>query len=130
MLEPLRDASLNAGDRVNATLNPISTNGNTITLRKFAAKPFTVTYLVKTRTITPQAAAMIWLGMQYELSALIIGGTASGKTSMLNAVANLFPSNQRIITIEDTREIQLPLFLHWVPMNTRIPNAKGRGQDA
>ncbi|MGM5488775.1 MAG: type II/IV secretion system ATPase subunit [Nanobdellota archaeon] len=127
VLEPLMDASLNAGDRVNATLTPISTKGNTITLRKFAAKPFTVTDLVRTRTISPQAAAMIWLGMQYELSALIIGGTASGKTSMLNAVANLFPPNQRIITIEDTREIQLPSFLHWVPMNTRLPNAEGKG---
>ena len=127
VLEPLMDASLNAGDRVNATLAPISTHGNTITLRKFASKPFTVTDLIRTRTISPQAAAMIWLGIQFELSALIIGGTASGKTSMLNAVANMFPPNQRIITIEDTREIQLPKFLHWVPMNTRLANAEGKG---
>jgi archaeal flagellar protein FlaI len=127
VLEPLLDASLNTGDRVNATLMPISNHGNTITLRKFAAKPWTITDLIKAKTLSAETAAMIWLGMQYELSALVIGGTASGKTSMLNALANLFPPNQRILTIEDTREIQLPKFLHWVPMATRLPNAEGKG---
>jgi archaeal flagellar protein FlaI len=127
VLEPLLDASLNTGDRVNATLMPISNHGNTITLRKFAAKPWTITDLIKAKTLSATTAAMIWLGMQYELSALVIGGTASGKTSMLNALANLFPPNQRILTIEDTREIQLPKFLHWVPMTTRLPNAEGKG---
>jgi flagellar protein FlaI len=61
------------------------------------------------------------------MSAIIAGGTASGKTSMLNVVTNFFPPNQRIISIEDTREIQLPKFLHWVPMVTRLPNNEGRG---
>ncbi|MFH1506725.1 MAG: CpaF/VirB11 family protein, partial [archaeon] len=61
-------------------------------------------------------------------SALIAGGTASGKTSALNVFANFFPPNQRVISIEDTREIQLPKFLHWVPMNTRLPNAEGKGE--
>ena len=66
--------------------------------------------------------------MQFELSSLIAGGTASGKTSMLNVVANFFPPNQRIISIEDTREIQLPKFLHWIPMVTRLPNPEGKGE--
>jgi archaeal flagellar protein FlaI len=66
--------------------------------------------------------------VQFELSSLIAGGTASGKTSMLNVVANFFPPNQRIISIEDTREIQLPKFLHWVPMITRLPNPEGKGE--
>ena len=127
VLEPLLDAHLAEGDRVNATLMPISTRGNTITLRKFARDPWTITKFLNARTISLSAAALIWQGIQYELSALIAGGTASGKTSMLNVVANFFPPNQRIISIEDTREIELPKFLHWVPMSTRLPNAEGKG---
>ncbi len=127
ILTPLLDANLGTGDRVNATLQPISSNGNTITLRKFAAKPWTVTDLIRSNTISVSAASLIWLGLQYELSALIAGGTATGKTSMLNAIANLFPPNQRIISIEDTRELQLPKFLHWIPMNTRLSNPEGKG---
>lgn len=128
ILNPLLDANLATGDRVNATLEPISVEGNTITLRKFAAKPWTITDFIKAETISPAAAALIWLAVQYELSTLISGGTATGKTSMLNVVANFFPPNQRIISIEDTREIQLPKFLHWVPMVTRLPNPEGKGE--
>jgi len=128
ILEPLMDAHLRGGDRVNATLEPISVHGNTITLRKFAAKPWTITDFIKDNTISTEAAALIWLAVQYELSTLISGGTATGKTSMLNVVANFFPPNQRIISIEDTREIQLPKFLHWVPMVTRLPNPEGKGE--
>lgn len=128
ILEPLMDAHLKGGDRVNATLEPISVHGNTITLRKFAAKPWTITDFIQDSTISPEAAALIWLGVQFELSTLIAGGTATGKTSMLNVVSNFFPPNQRIISIEDTREIQLPKFLHWVPMVTRLPNPEGKGE--
>lgn len=128
VLEPLMDAHLKGGDRVNTTLMPISVEGNTITLRKFAAKPWTVTDLIKTNTLTTSAASLAWMGIQYELSALIAGGTATGKTSMLNALTNFFPPNQRVISIEDTREIQLPSFLHWIPMNTRLPNPEGKGE--
>ena len=127
ILEPLMDAHMKGGDRVNATLEPISVLGNTITLRKFAAKPWTITDFIKDQTISPGAASLIWLGVQYELSSLISGGTATGKTSMLNVVANFFPPNQRIISIEDTREIQLPKSMHWVPMITRLPNPEGKG---
>ncbi|MBR9692580.1 CpaF family protein [Candidatus Woesearchaeota archaeon] len=128
VLEPLLDAHLNEGDRVNATLSPISTAGNTITIRKFSRDPWTITRLVKYGTISSEAASWIWMAMHYEMSAIIAGGTASGKTSALNCLANFFPPNQRIISIEDTREIQLPRFLHWVPMNTRLPNAEGKGE--
>ena len=97
-------------------------------MRKFAAKPWTITDFINTHSISAEAAALIWLGVQYELSTLISGGTATGKTSMLNVVANFFPPNQRVISIEDTREIQLPKFLHWVPMTTRLPNPEGKGE--
>ena len=128
ILEPLMDAHLKGGDRVNATLEPISVKGNTITLRKFAAKPWTITDFISDNTISSEAAALIWLRVQFELSTLISGGTATGKTSMLNVVANFFPPNQRVISIEDTREVQLPKFLHWIPMVTRLPNPEGKGE--
>ncbi len=127
VLEPLMDATLLTGDRVNATLMPISTTGNTITIRKFASKPWTIADFIKVKAISPSAAALIWECVHYEMSAIIAGGTASGKTSMLNVLTNFFPPNQRIISIEDTREIQLPSFLHWVPMVTRLPNNEGKG---
>ncbi|MBD3355193.1 hypothetical protein GF361_04375 [Candidatus Woesearchaeota archaeon] len=127
VLEPLMDATLTTGDRVNATLMPISTRGNTITIRKFASKPWTISDFIKVRAISPQAAALVWECVHYEMSGIIAGGTASGKTSMLNVLTNFFPPNQRIISIEDTREIQLPSFLHWIPMVTRLPNNEGKG---
>lgn len=128
VIEPLLDASLPKGDRVNATLSPISTNGNTMTIRKFSREPWTITRLVKGGAISSEAAALIWMAIHYEMSCIIAGGTASGKTSAMNCFANFFPPNQRIISIEDTREIQLPSFLHWVPMNTRLANAEGKGK--
>jgi len=127
-LNPLMDAHLNTGDRVNATLYPISTKGNTITIRKFSADPWTITKFIKDKTISLEAAAFIWLAIQNELSILIAGGTGSGKTSMLNVVSNFFPPNQRIISIEDTRELTLPANLHWVPLETRLPNPEGKGE--
>jgi archaeal flagellar protein FlaI len=127
LLNPLMDAHLKTGDRVNSTLFPISSKGNTITIRKFAVKPWTITDLIKDRTISYEGAALIWMAIQNELSIIVAGGTASGKTSMLNAISNFFPSNQRIISIEDTRELMLPKMLHWVPMETRLPNPEGKG---
>ncbi len=127
LLTPLMDAHLRTGDRVNATLSPISTNGNTITIRKFSEKPWTITDFIKAGTISYDSAAFVWLAVENELSTLIAGGTGSGKTSMLNVVANFFPPNQRIISIEDTREITLPKSLHWVPLETRMPNPEGKG---
>ncbi len=128
VMSPLLDAHLPGGDRVNATLLPISTSGHTMTIRKFSRDPWTITKFLQAGTISAEAASLIWLSMQFELSALITGGTAAGKTSTLNVLASFIPPNQRIISIEDTRELHLPSFLHWVPMSTRQPNAEGRGE--
>jgi flagellar protein FlaI len=128
VLTPLLDAHLTTGDRVNATLYPISSFGNTITIRKFSRNPWTIPVLVANRTISAEVAALIWLCVQNELSLMISGGTGSGKTSFLNAIAGLIPPNQRIISIEDTRELTLPSFLHWIPMVTREPNPEGKGE--
>lgn len=102
LLSPLLDAHLEGGDRVNATLQPISTKGNTITIRKFAAKPITITNFILNGAISVPAASLIWLSMEYEMSALVSGGTASGKTSFLGALCSFFPPNQRIISVEDS----------------------------
>jgi flagellar protein FlaI len=128
VLNPTLDAHLPSGDRVNATLFPISSFGNTITIRKFSRNPWTITSFLKSKTVTTDVAALIWLCMQNELSLLVTGGTGSGKTSFLNAMAGLIPANQRIVTIEDTRELTLPSFLHWVPMTVREPNPEGKGE--
>jgi len=129
-LEPLLDAHLISGDRVNATLFPISTIGNTITIRRFSRTPWTVVHLLdpKVKTLSFEAAAFLWLAMEFEMSTLISGGTASGKTSFLNSLLPFFPANQRIITIEDTRELNLPNYMHWVPLNTRPPTTRGEGE--
>jgi archaeal flagellar protein FlaI len=128
MLNPLLDAHLKTGDRVNATLAPVTTKGNTITIRKFSKTPWSITSFLENNTIDYDSAALIWQAIQYELSVLIVGGTGSGKTSFMNVISNFFPPNQRIISIEDTRELSLPKTLHWVPMQSRLPNPEGKGE--
>ena len=131
-LAPIMDAHLLSGDRVASTLFPISTLGNTITIRRFARNPWTAIHLLdpKIKTLSVEIAAFLWLTMQYELNVLVAGGTASGKTSMLNSLCTFIPPTQRIISIEDTREIFLPKELHWnwVPLTSRLPNPEGQGE--
>ncbi|MFP4524627.1 MAG: ATPase, T2SS/T4P/T4SS family [Candidatus Woesearchaeota archaeon] len=127
-LNPLLDAYLSSGERVNATISPITPGGNTITLRKFSKDPWTITKFISNDTISVEVAALLWQAIQYEMSILIVGGTASGKTSTLNALANFIPPNQRVISIEDTRELKLPSYTYWVPMLSRLANAEGKGE--
>jgi flagellar protein FlaI len=126
-LAPLMDAELSDGSRVNATLYPVSQFGNTITIRKFAKNPWTMTAMVKNGTVSKELAALVWLCIENEISLIMSGGTASGKTSFLNASAIFFPPSRRIISVEETRELSLPRFLQWVPMVTRQPNPEGKG---
>lgn len=128
VLSPLLDAHLVSGDRINAVLYPINTKGNTITIRKFARDPYTMIDLIRNKTCSIDIAALIWLAMEYEMNILISGGTASGKTSFLNACIPFIPPNQRLISIEDTRELMLPEFLYWTPLVTRLPNPEGKGE--
>ncbi len=127
-LNPLLDAHLITGDRANAVLYPISTKGNTITIRKFARDPWTITDLITNNTCTPELFALIWTAIQYEMNILIAGGTASGKTTMLNVCMSFMPPNQRVLSIEDTRELTLPKYLYWCPLTIRQPNPEGKGQ--
>ncbi len=131
-LAPILDAALVSGDRVSATLFPISSNGNTITIRRFARNPWTITNLIEqsTHTMSVEMAAFLWLSIQYEMNILVAGGTASGKTSTLNTLTAMMPPYHRIISIEDTRELSLPSYLHWnwVPLLTRASNPEGKGR--
>ncbi len=127
-LAPIMDAELPDGSRINATLFPISQRGNTMTIRKFAENPWTMSALVANGTVSADLAALVWLCIQNEISLLISGGTASGKTSFLNAMSIFMPANHRIISVEETKELKLPGFLHWVPMLTRQANPEGKGE--
>ena len=127
-LNPLLDAHLTTGDRANAILYPISTKGNTITIRKFRRDPWTVTDLIKNNTCSAEIFSLLWLAIEYEMNILFSGGTASGKTTILNVCMPFIPPNHRIVSIEDTRELMLPENLYWVPLVTRQPNPEGKGE--
>lgn len=126
-LDPLLDAHLTSGDRVNATLFPISNNGNTLTIRRFRREPWTVTDLIKSNTVNSEMMALLWEAMEYELNIIFSGGTASGKTTMLGVCLPFIQPNHRVLSIEDTRELRPPEFLHFVPLTTREPNPEGKG---
>lgn len=131
ILNPILDAHLKSGDRVNATIKPIASRGNSINIRMFAKNPWTIVTLLEEsqRSMSIEMAALLWQAMQYEMNIIVAGGTASGKTSMLNALVSLIQPYQRIVTIEDSRELNLPSYQwNWVPMVTRRPNPEGLGE--
>ncbi|HDZ36209.1 MAG TPA: secretion system protein [Thermococcus sp.] len=128
---PLLDARLPDGSRVNATIPPISLDGPTITIRKFKKDPLTIIDLIKYGTMSTDIAAFLWilvdgLGIK-PANILVAGGTGSGKTTTLNSLGMFIPPSERVITIEDTAELQLPVE-HWIRLETRPPNLEGRGE--
>lgn len=127
-LSPLLDAQMVTGDRTNAVLYPIAHKGNTITIRKFARDPWTMIDFINVGTYNKEVLSMIWIAMEYEMNILISGGTGSGKTSLLGTILAFIPPFQRVLTIEDTRELQLPKSLYWCPLLTRPANTEGKGE--
>jgi len=128
---PIMDARLQDGSRVNATIPPVSADGSTLTIRKFRKDPLTVIDLINFKTMSSHLAGFLWVctdGMGVKpCNAIIAGGTGSGKTTTLNTVAAFVPPRERIITIEDTLEIQIP-HSHVLRMETRPPNIEGKGE--
>ena len=123
---PLVDARLPDGSRVNAIINPLSLSGPTLTIRKFARIPFTVDDLIERGTFTEQTANFLRACVLGRKNIIITGGTASGKTTTLNVLSNYIPHEERIVTIEDSAELQLPQE-HLVRLETRPPNIEGKG---
>ncbi len=124
--QPLVDARLPDGSRVNAIINPLSLSGPTLTIRKFARVPFTIDDLVERGTMTDSAANFLRACVLGRKNLMISGGTASGKTTTLNVLSSFIPANERIITIEDSAELQLPQE-HQVRLETRPANVEGTG---
>ncbi|MCQ2355503.1 MAG: type II/IV secretion system ATPase subunit, partial [Methanocorpusculum sp.] len=126
---PLIDAALPDGSRAQLTYSDIiSSKGSSFTIRKFKADPMTPADLIASNTYSADLMAHIWLAVENRKSMIIAGGTASGKTSTMNAASFFIPSVAKIVSIEDTREIQLP-HTNWLPMRTResVANASGMG---
>ena len=116
---PILDGTTVEGHRVQATYSrEVTTRGSTFTIRRFKNKPFTPTDLLRYKTISPEMMAYLWLGVENGESMILVGGTASGKTSSLNSLAIFIPPGAKIVTIEDTREINLP-HENWIPGATR-----------
>ena len=131
--EPLLDATLMDGSRIVMTLGrEVSTKGSTFTIRRFRDEPFTPVDLLEFKTFSSMQIAFFWMAMQYGMSMLFVGGTASGKTTSLNACSLFLPWQHKIVSIEETRELNLP-HPNWIPGCTRQGfggEAGGTGQKA
>ncbi len=124
---PIVDARLPDGSRVNATIEPLSLVGPVLTIRKFSEVPFTIDDLIGFGTITPFAANFLRACVLGRKNVLVSGGTASGKTTLLNVLSAYIPPHERIITIEDSAELQM-FQEHVVRMETRQANVEGKGR--
>lgn len=113
------------GYRVHIILDVVSRRGHNFTIRKFRAEPFTVVELLRSKTLEPGVAAMLWAAIQYKQGVIIYGPTGSGKTTLLNAVAMLLPPEYKIVTVEDTPEIYLPFHDNWAALHTRLSDMPG-----
>tara|TARA_Y100000310_G_C20696795_1_gene826293 strand:- start:3805 stop:5328 length:1524 start_codon:yes stop_codon:yes gene_type:complete len=124
--EPLLDGSLPDGSRVNATYTKdITSKGPTFTIRKFTKVPWTPTQLIGLNTLSPEMLAYFWILVENKSNIFICGGTASGKTTLLNALAFFIPPESRVVSIEDTRELNLPRE-NWVPAVARVSMGSGK----
>ena len=124
---PMVDARLADGSRVNAVVPPLALDGPTLTIRKFAADPYTAQDLVRLKTLSPRLAELLALCVTGRLSILVTGGTGTGKTTLLNVLSSFIPQDERIVTIEDSAELQLNQE-HVVRLESRPANVEDRGE--
>lgn len=127
--DPMLDATMKDGSRIQMTLGTeVTAHGSTFTIRKFSEEPITPTDLIEWSTFSPLSMAFLWLAVESGKSAIFAGGTASGKTTTLNALALFIPPLAKIVSLEDTRELQLP-HPNWIPSVTRHSfDSAGRGE--
>lgn len=125
---PICDTRLPDGSRVNVVLPPIALCGPTLTIRKFSKTPMTIEKLIKYGSITQEIADKLELLVKAKYNIFISGGTGSGKTTFLNALSNYIPKDERVITIEDSAELQITGVDNLVSLETRNANASGAGQ--
>ena len=127
--QPILDGSLPDGSRVNATYTKdVTSRGPTFTIRKFTKTPWTPPQLISFNTLSPEMLAYLWMLVEYKMNLLIVGGTASGKTTLLNAMAFFIPPEARVVSIEDTRELNLSRD-NWLPSVARSATGiKGLGE--
>ena len=123
---PMVDARLEDGSRVNAIIRPLAIDGPSLTIRKFSKTPFGVPDLIRFGSFTPQMAQFFEAAVLARQNILISGGTGSGKTTFLNVLSGYIPNDDRIVTIEDSAELQLPQE-HVVRLESRPPNIEGEG---
>lgn len=124
---PIVDTRLADGSRVNVVLPPVSLNGATVTIRKFSKSPMTIQQLLKYGSLTNETAHVLELFVRAKYNIFISGGTGSGKTTFLNAVSHYIPHDERVITIEDSAELQIEGIDNLVRLETRNANASGSG---
>src|SRR5882724_1945569 len=124
---PMVDARLLDGSRVNAIIPPLAIDGPILSIRRFAVDPLKLEDVAELKTLTREIGALLQMIVQARLNVLISGGTGAGKTTLLNVLSGFIPTNERIITIEDSAELQLRQE-HVVRLETRPPNIEGRGQ--
>jgi pilus assembly protein CpaF len=121
------DARLPNGFRVNATIPPLSLDGATLTIRKFATRPFQVQDLISNNTLSISVANFLKACVEARINLVVSGGTGTGKTTFLNVLSSFIPEDERVITIEDTAELQLSK-PHVVRLEKRPPNIEGKGE--
>ena len=124
---PIVDTRLPDGSRVSVVLPPVALKGPTLTIRKFSKIPMTVEQLIKYKSITPQIAKVLETLVKAKYNIFISGGTGSGKTTFLNALSNYIPNTERVITIEDSAELQIVGIDNLVKLETRNANSSGKG---
>lgn len=124
---PMVDARLQDGSRVNAIIPPLSIDGPVLSIRRFGSEPLRMNSLIENRAMTREIADMLEMCVKARLNILISGGTGAGKTTLLNALSAYIPEDERIVTIEDSAELQLQQ-PHVVRLETRPPNIEGRGE--
>jgi len=124
---PMVDARLQDGSRVNAIIPPLAIDGPVVSIRRFGADPLKMAMLIENNALTKDIADMLQMVVHARLNILISGGTGAGKTTLLNALSAFIPENERIVTIEDSAELQLQQ-PHTVRLETRPPNIEGRGE--